>query len=376
MGAGDFCMYVRQDGTAGIRNLLLVVSVIDLANDVAMRIATALDDSVAVLSPGGGLSFGKEAALLERLRRRLVCNPNVGGAIFVGPNAALLGAAESDIRATGRLSAAISLSEAKDSIDAVQAGLQAGRSILAALQAAPRVALSFAALRIGLRSSNSSLESAKLVNPVVGMLADEAVRQGGTVCFSELADLAGVAPSLAVRGENNEASTALLEAMAEPCRLVSDLAGDAPDPTLTNLQGGIDTIEKKGEGALRRLGSSRIRGVFAFGDAIPAPGLWMMAGPGSAAVGLTGLAAAGCSLIVYTVGVTGITAGAPIMPVIKIGPSGLAGSRDVDLHLDDPAGEVMGSLMTLVGEVASGRRTAGEALQTRQIMLPGHLPQL
>ena len=101
---------------------------------------------------------------------------------------------------------------------------------------------------------------------------------------------------------------------AEPVRLSRELGSRAPDPTPTNSAGGIDTIDKKGHGALRPLGT----------------------GPGSAAVCLVGLAAAGCTLIVYTVGMTSIASAAPLTPVLKVGPPLLAASRDIDLPVREP----------------------------------------
>jgi altronate dehydratase len=61
------------------------------------------------------------------------------------------------------------------------------------------------------------------------------------------------------------------------------------------MQGGIGRIEIKGRSVLRRLGGRPIQGVFPFGEEMPASGLHLMDGPGSAAICLAGLAAAGCT---------------------------------------------------------------------------------
>jgi altronate dehydratase len=230
------------------------------------------------------------------------------------------------------------------------------------------------ALAIGLRSSSSSLESARLVNPLVGALVDRVVDAGGAVVFSELADLAGVAGQLARRAVSPEVAADVRAAMAGPCGLLAGLAAEAPDPTSTNMQGGIATIAIKGRGALRRLGGRPIRSVFQFGEVSPGPGLRMMDGPGSAAVCLTGLAAAGCTILVYTVGLTSSTATMPLMPVVRVGPPVLHASRDLDWCAAEE-GDV-DEFIDLVRAIASGQPTVGEPNEARQIMLPSHLPPL
>jgi len=218
------------------------------------------------------------------------------------------------------------------------------------------------------------LESARVVNPLVGALVDRVVDAGGSVAFSELADLVGVAEQLATRAISPEVAVDIRAAMAGPCRLLASLAAEAPDPTPTNMQGGIATLAIKGRGALRRLGGRLIQGVFPFGEASPGPGLRMMDGPGSAAVCLTGLAAAGCTLLVYTVGSTSGTATMPLMPVVRVGPPLLRASRDLDWCAAE-AGDV-DEFIDHVRAIASGRPTVGEPNEARQIMLPGHLPPL
>ncbi len=368
--------YERAVGSPGTRNLLLVLSLIDLANDVVARIADAVPGAVALLTPAGGLTHGAEAALIERLQRHLALNPNVGAVLVVGVAGEQLRNLPQDVTSTGRLADAIGLTEHLDSAAAVAHGTALGREFAAKLAAQPRVRLPLSALRVGLRSSSSSLESARLVNPAVGAVVDALVAAGGSVAFGEAADLAGVAPALIERGSDQASHDALQAAMVEPVRRSRDLGASAPDPTPTNIEGGIDTLEKKGEGALRRLGSGPIHGVFRFGDSMPPTGLRMMAGPGSAAICLTGLAAAGCTLVLYTVGMTSMACASPLSPIIKIGPPLLARSRDVDLVVADSSGSGARELLALVAEIASGRVSASKSMQGRSFMLPAYLPPL
>lgn len=365
--------FVRADGRVGTRNLVLVMSLIDLANDVVSRIADGVSGAVALLTPAGGLSFGAEAALIEHLRTRIVANPNVGAVLVVGAAGAALERWPEGVAASGRPAAALCLSDQTDSVAAVEAGVAVGRQFLAILSGQARAPVPLSALRIGLRSSSSSLVSADVVNGTVGAVVDAVVGSGGAVAFGETADLAGVAGLFAARGATEEVCAALRIAMQTPVRLSLALGQSAPDPTPTNKAGGIDTLELKGRGALRRLGTGPIHGVLPYGEAM-ADGLQLMEGPGSAAICLTGLAASGCTLLLYTVGMSSITAAAPLTPAIMVGPPLLADSRDVDFAVTERSAEACRSLLELVCETASGRASAAETLQGRRVMLPEHLP--
>lgn len=88
-------------------------------------------------------------------------------------------------------------------------------------------------------------------------------------------------------------------------------------PTRGNIDGGLTTIEEKSLGALAKAGSSIFQRVIAYGDNVKQPGLVMMDSPGREPEMLTGLAAAGCNLILFTTG-RGAPQGFPFVPVVKI----------------------------------------------------------
>lgn len=128
------------------------------------RIADAVPGAVALLTSAGGLTHGPEAALIDQLQRHIALNPNVGAVLVVGVAGEQLRNLPQDVTRTGRLVAAIGIAEHLDSAAAVAHGTGLGREFAAKLAAHPRVQLPLSALRVGLRSSSSSLESARLVN--------------------------------------------------------------------------------------------------------------------------------------------------------------------------------------------------------------------
>src|SRR5919204_5182609 len=79
-----FWGYRRADGTAGIRNHLLVVPSVICANTVAQRVAALIPGAVAVPHPHGCAQVGDDVGLTERVLAGAAANPNVGAALIIG----------------------------------------------------------------------------------------------------------------------------------------------------------------------------------------------------------------------------------------------------------------------------------------------------
>ncbi len=371
----SFRGYLRPDGLVGTRNLLLIVALSDLANGIAARLAENTAGAVALLTPAGGLSFGEEARLIARLRVRMWANANVGAVLALGTDEAELRAVSDAVARARKPVETLSLLDTLDSPGTMRAGRSIAERLLAGLARERRREVALSGLSIGLKSSASSARSARLVNPAVGRLVDALARAGGTVVATELADLAAAADALAARATGREVAAAVRAALERPRHLLASLGAAAPDPTPMNRLGGLATIAEKGATALKRLGRAPICSLIPYGEPPQGSGLHLMAGPGSAAVSLVGLAAAGATLVVHTVGLTSATPPSPLVPVVKIGGPLLAASRELDLAVTGGAGHGP-ALIAAVLRAASGRRTASERADGSTVMLPSQLPPL
>jgi altronate dehydratase large subunit len=106
-----------------------------------------------------------------------------------------------------------------------------------------------------------------------------------------------------------------------------DMRGGQPTPG--NIKGGLTTIEEKSLGAIAKVGSAVVQDVYEYGVAPQARGLVIMDSPGREPEILTGLAAAGANVIVFTTG-RGAPQGFPFVPVIKV-----TGNQHTWEHLRD-----------------------------------------
>ena len=137
-----------------------------------------------------------------------------------------------------------------------------------------------------------------------------------------------------------------------------------------NIRGGLTTIEEKSLGAIVKSGSRPIMDVLEYGEKPRGKGLYFMDSPGREPEFLTGVAAAGAQIILFTTG-RGAPQGFPICPVIKIcgNPETCSRLRD---HIDvDVSGVFKGEstieeegekVFNEVIEVASGKPTRAEKL--------------
>ena len=139
-------------------------------------------------------------------------------------------------------------------------------------------------------------------------------------------------------------------------------------PSRGNIEGGLTTLEEKSLGAAKKAGSAQFSGVLEYADQVDKPGLYFMDTPGHDTEQLTGFAAAGINIVVFTTG-RGTPTGSAIVPTIKVATNTTMASAIPDL-IDLNAGtiaeglktlnDVGGELFDLILEVANGKLTKAE----------------
>jgi altronate dehydratase large subunit len=128
-------------------------------------------------------------------------------------------------------------------------------------------------------------------------------------------------------------------------------------PTGGNIKGGLTTIEEKSLGAIAKAGSAPIEAVYEYGEAPKVKGLVVMDSPGREPEILTGLAAAGCTVIAFATG-RGAPQGFPFVPVVKVTGNIVTWDKLRD-HMDCTVATIMEGTESLP---AAGRRVFQELL--------------
>lgn len=176
----------------------------------------------------------------------------------------------------------------------------------------------FNTLKLGLKCGSSDTTQGLSANVIAGKITDIFTAAGASVVIGETTEFMGAEHIAARRCVTSEVAQEIAKRVSEMEARAKAVGVDmrGGQPTRGNIDGGLTTIEEKSLGALAKAGSSIFQRVIAYGDNVKQPGLVMMDSPGREPEMLTGLAAAGCNLILFTTG-RGAPQGFPFVPVVK-----------------------------------------------------------
>jgi altronate dehydratase large subunit len=342
MTADTFQGYVRPDGTAGIRNHVVVIPTVACANGVASRIEKALPGVTALLHGHGcgrALEIGMHQAALAGLGK----NPNVAGAVVIGLGCETVNAqvVASEIGATGKPVEVLMIQNEGGSRKTADKGIALAEKILRHAEALKRTECPLSKIMLGLECGGSDAFSGVTANPAVGLVSDWIVDAGGTVILTENTEMIGTAHILSRRASTPEIGSRITHIIDQAEKRTRDILGPLASLVIApgNMDGGMSSIREKSLGCICKAGSRAIAGVVDYGQRPAVKGLMIMDGPGYDMESMAGLAAAGCQIMIFTTG-RGNPAGFPIVPVLKVCSTSRV-YRAMEDDMDVNAGEVL-----------------------------------
>jgi altronate hydrolase len=378
--------YARRDGRKGIRNVLLVISLVECAHHVAAQICRRFEARGDVhLLNWSGCAPNRYAT---EMLRALTVHPNVGGVLLVGLGCEGMNASglQEHVVASGRWCETIIIQETGGTQSSIAAGAERVEHALAALAGAERIPMNLDELVIGTVCGGSDAFSGLSANPVIGRTFDRLLEAGASCIFEETGELVGCDDIIIPRAADAAVAQALKESLARAYDFYKAMG--VPSFSPGNATGGLTTIEEKSMGAYCKSGSSKIDGVIAPATQPPRPGLYLMdvVPLGEPKFGFPNindtaeiieLIACGAHVILFSTG-RGSVVGSIISPVIKIcsNPKTYAAMEgDMDINagrviadeatLDELGGETLEVLM----HVADGGQTKSETLGHREAVL-------
>ena len=368
----DTMLGYRRSAGWGIRNHCLVLSAMDLVNGIVTHIGELVRPSLSMPIWYGRGQYGCDGQLMQQTLGGLIQNPNVGGVVIVSLEEQsareLLAVAEK----AQKLAHIVVMQEVGSSVDAIALGAQYATEIVSSLSMAPREPMIMKDLIVGMECGASDTTSGIVANPAIGQVADAIIDAGGTVIFSETAELVGAEEILRQRAVNAHVADQILAMIRrveeEAMRRNTSLLGTNPSPD--NIRGGLSSLEEKALGSIIKGGSRPITGVLSYAQTPHTSGLYIMDTPSPASESLTGLAAGGCQLFLFSTG-QGNPVGFPMVPTIKISanPDTAAHQRlDVDCDLspalsDRQAWETVQEIVwERLSHVVNGQLTRSEIL--------------
>ena len=369
----QFLGYVRPDGQVGVRNHLLVLSATGLTGPTGRRISQALPGAVFVAMPYDGGLLGEDRDAQIRTLVGFGVNPNVGAVLMIGGNPPKLDHLAKEMSKSGKPIASISMDECDhDAITLTERSIRVGAKLLLKISKQRRVSCPLSKIFLGLECGRSDPSSGLVSNPMLGLIADRIVDEGGKAVFGETTEWLGAEHLLAKRGATPTVEQAILDAVLDSeNRAIEaglDLTGENPGPT--NIAGGLSTIEEKSLGNIAKSGSRPIQSVLKYAEAPATPGLHAMHAATYAPESVSGFTASGANLILFTTG-QGNSFVNLISPTIKISANPDTEARikeQLDFTCPDVfSGEVSledaaPRFLELIIDVASGTKTWGEVL--------------
>ncbi len=370
MAGGDaFRGYRRPGGEVGIRNHVAVLPSVACANGVAAAIAEEVPGSVPLLHGHGCGRGGEDLGIHLRTLVNLGHNPNLHGLLVVGLGCEALRAQylAGEISRSGKAVEYLDIQEVGGSRKAVERGTEVVRRMVEEARKAVREEASLAEVTLGLECGGSDAFSGITANPAVGLVADWLVERGGTVILTETTEMIGTAHILRRRSRDEavgcEVEARIREAERRTREILGPLAAMAIAPG--NMDGGMSSIREKSLGCILKGGNTTINQVVDYGTPPTAKGLVVMDGPGYDVESMTGLAASGCQVIIFTTG-RGNPIGFPVVPVIKVASNSLL-YRNMEDDMDVNAGRILegASLSELAEEIEGVLRRVLEGELTK-----------
>jgi altronate dehydratase large subunit len=374
----EFLGYRRPDGTVGIRNQVAILAVMDNVNGIVRNLAHLVRGTMALPVWYGRGQFGADDTLFRRTQVGLAANPNIAAVLVISLEQVSAQKVAAAIAESGKPVDHISVQDVGGTVAALAEGIRKLIPMVSHASALKRELLPLSEMILGVECGGTDTTSGIAANPALGHVADRVVEAGGTVYLSETSEWMGAEHVLARRaasatvGKEIEAAVRRIEDSAVARGV--DIRGANPVPD--NIRGGITTIEEKSLGAIIKGGTTMVKDVLDYAVRAPGTGLYLMDTAAPAAESMTGLAAGGAQMILFSTGQMNIM-GSLVAPTVKVTgnprtATRLADNVDVDVSPmleGESLASAGGRLLDFSLSVAGGRLTRAEILGDEDIAI-------
>jgi altronate dehydratase large subunit len=307
-------------------------------------------------------------------------NPNVAGVLLIGLGCESVNVSDIALRidSNGKLVKTIVIQEVGKLRKIIDIACDYLRQIKEFVSKQQPCYFDISSLTVGLECGGSDPFSGITANPAVGLVSDKLVELGATVILSEIPEMIGAEASLESRIPDEAVKQRILARIKDYIQMIKDAGGDPRgcNPAPGNIKAGLSTIEEKSLGCIIKGGRSNINEFIEYAQRPKCKGLVVMDTPGNDPESVTGMAAGGANLILFTTG-TGTPVGNPVAPVVKIS-SNTKMYRRMNNFIDIDAGKIVrgtpvevvaDEMFEFVIDVCNGRQTAAEVNNCREFSI-------
>ncbi|MBA3064934.1 altronate dehydratase [bacterium] len=390
--------YNRKNGRVGTRNYYLIVPTSMCASETALQVALSLENSGEILkkysnidgiaaiphTEGCGCDSGLQIDRLMTTLKGYVCHPNVGGCLLMDLGceqtnyekmyAYLKDYIQDDFKPVDW----ITIQESGGTRSAIEKAITVIKNRLTEVNRVKREDVPIAKLIVGTECGASDSFSGITANPIIGSAVDKVIYGGGSAILSEVTEMVGTLEMLLPRFRSLE-TLSKFKQIVEWYTKIAEKLGLTLEPNLVpeNIEGGLINNYIKSLGAVIKGGSTVIEDVLDYAEPVKKSGLSIMQGPGNDPESITGMVAAGASIICFSTG-KGTTTGDAICPVIKIASTDDT-YKKLPEDMDFNGGRVLSGnfginvlgeeLLDKIIAVTSGEKTWSEKWKQRQFQV-------
>jgi altronate dehydratase large subunit len=318
--------YLNSDGSIGIRNYVLVMSVTRAAHILAQKISENIKNIKCFVAEDEDGKSAHDRQTMSRVFIGLGSNPNVS-AVLVCCNKTGAGYSElnpeyiaSEIMKTGKKVELISVEKSGGYYNALSNGTRIARRLVVEASERRKIQIKLGDLTVGIKCGLSDATSGISGNPTVGYFTDKMIDQGGTAFFSETTEVIGAEHLVAGRCKNEEVRKKFLKAVDNTEKEAKATGEDirSINPIPANIEAGLTTLEEKSLGAIIKAGSMKIQDILEYAEKPKGNGLFFVNSWMSSTSLFLGYASSGASLIIFQMGGAALPV-EPSMPAIATG---------------------------------------------------------
>ena len=378
--------YPRPDGGVGARNYVAIVPSVGCINNLCAHLERLIRGTVAIRHDQGCLHPPADTSQVTRTLINLAKNPNVGGVLVVGLGCEMVRADEiyEAVKATGKPAAMAVVHEVGGMIGTLEKSARALVDIVSEVSGVQREEFGLDKLVFGTKCGSSDTTSGLSSNLVTGEVCRRMTRNGGRFIQGEICDIMGGEYALKKLSVDQDQGEKIVDCVRDLYMRGYHVGADTRGCQMTagNVAGGLTTLVEKALGANAKGGEEPIQGTLEYAERVPEkPGRYIMNFPGHGFENLTGSAAGGAIIHLFTTG-RGAPNGNPIMPTVKLCGNAKT-MKTMSEHIDVDVSSIIDETETLeaAGErlykfavdVANGKLTKCEILnfEGMEILIKG-----
>lgn len=382
----EFYGFPRPDGQYGARNFVALIPNVGCVNAVVQQIEKLVRGTRAFTHHQGCLHPPQDTKQVTRTLINLGKNPNVSAVLVVGLGCEMVELEEvvEGIRESGKRVETVSVHKEGGMFATIAKGAQLAADMALEVSKIRREKAGLDKLMFCTKCGSSDTTSGLSSNLVVGEVCRLMTENGGTFIQGEVCDIMGgeyALKDLCVDPAEGDKIIGFVKSLYDRGVAVgADVRGS--QMTAGNVAGGLTTLIEKAMGANAKGQKVPIQSAIEYGGRPCCAGRHIMATPGHGFENLTGGAAAGSQLILFTTG-RGAPNGHPCIPAIKLCGNSktnitMASHIDMDvssiINETETVAEAGKRLYEFAVSVASGTMTKSEILNfdsSMEILISG-----